>query len=131
MCHFFTKLSEQNFYSQCGQLKSWGFKKAVNWQCQTPAKSCQHLSFCFPGISTDWVPKKSAEKPVQLASNFSLFFSAALKLLLRSFKKPSENSNVLNTNGANSDHVTRKIGPLYFTINNLQSFSSQQWLWTS
>ena len=40
----------------------------------------------FLGISTDWVPKKSAEKPVQLASTFSLFFSAALKLLLSSFK---------------------------------------------
>ena len=33
-------------------------------------------------ISTDWEPKNSAEKPVQLASTFSLFFSAALKLLL-------------------------------------------------
>ena len=33
-------------------------------------------------ISTDWEPKNSTEKPVQLASTFSLFFSAALKLLL-------------------------------------------------
>ena len=53
---------------------------------QARARSCQHLNFCFPSISTDWVPKKSAEKPVQLASTFSLFFSAALILVLSSFK---------------------------------------------
>ena len=57
-------------------------------------------------ISTDWEPKNSAEKPVQLASIFPLFFSlfsAPLKLLLgfsQQLQKPRENSNVLNTKWA-------------------------------
>ena len=51
-------------------------------------------------ISTDWEPKNSAEKPVQLASTFSLFFSAALKILLgfsQQLQKIRKNSNVLDT----------------------------------
>jgi hypothetical protein len=46
--------------------------------CQDLARSCQHLNFHFlakQNISTD--KKNSAEKPAQLASSFSLFFSAA------------------------------------------------------
>ena len=52
---------------------------------------------------TDCVSKNSAEKPVQLASTFSLFFSAALKVLLgfsQQLQIPRENSNVLNTSRA-------------------------------
>ena len=82
---------------------------------QAPARSCQHLNFCFLGISTDWVPKKSAEKPVQLASTFSLFFSAALKLLLSSFKNRAKIQMFLTQTELIliTWHVL-KIGPLYF-----------------
>ena len=61
-------------------------------------------------ISTDWEPKNSAEKPVQLASTFSLFFSAAPKFFFyfsyqllnfclgfSAVPKTWKNSNVLNT----------------------------------
>ena len=50
-----------------------------------PARSCQHLNFFFlvnQNIATDWEPKNSSEKSVQLASSFSLFFSVSPQVFL-------------------------------------------------
>ena len=53
--------------------------------CQTPGRSCQHFNF---------EPKNAAKKPVQLASTFSLFFSAGL---FSAAPKTHKTLNVLNT----------------------------------
>ena len=47
-------------------------------------RSCQCLK---QNISTDQEPKNSAEKPMQLASTFSLFFSAASSLIFSAVHK--------------------------------------------
>ena len=64
------------------RLKSKGFKKAVDGQCQTLAKVVNIWIFVFPEKenSTDW--ETSTEKPVQIALTFSLFFSAAPNFFL-------------------------------------------------
>ena len=73
------------------------FKKAANWSCQTPARCCQHLNFCFPckrGLY--WLTSLYWE-----ASADSLnFFSAAPKLLVdfsQQVHNVHENSNCLYT----------------------------------
>ena len=54
------------------------------------AISCQHLNFCFPGKTELTENQRTLLRiQVQLASTFSLFFSAA--------PKTRKNSNVLDT----------------------------------
>ena len=56
---------------------------------------------------------------MQLASTVSLFFSAALKLLLRfsqQLQKPRKIQMFLTQTDHDTEHMTRKIGPLYFNM---------------
>ena len=46
------------------KVKVIDFKKAVNWQCQTPARSCQHFNFCFPCKKNSTDQEASTEKPI-------------------------------------------------------------------
>ena len=59
-------------------VKSSGFKKAVNWQCQTPARSCQHLNFCFPckrGLY--WLRSQYWEASADSLNFFLIFLSCS------------------------------------------------------
>ena len=92
----------------------------MNWQCQTPARSCQHLNFCFPckrGLLT--------EKLVQIALTFSWFFSAAPKLLSdfsQQVHNVHENSNCLYT--------CRSLTlPIHGLFKSLQLYLN--WVWNS
>ena len=83
--------------------------------------------FCFPGKTEHFYWLRTKELCweasavsfkfffifLSISSSFSWLFSAAPQQL----QKPRENSNVLNTNGASFDQVTRKFGPLYFNSN--------------
>ena len=80
--------------------------------------------FCFPGKTEHFYRLRTKELCweasavsfkfffifLSISSSFSWLFSAAPQQL----QKPRESSNVLNTNGASFDQVTRKFGPLYF-----------------
>ena len=78
-------VSKDDYFSLKSNLEVWCAKIEPKLNNQPRGRRCQHLNFfCLAkqNISTDWEPKNSAEKPVQLASTLSLFFSAAPQFFL-------------------------------------------------
>ena len=101
--------------------------------CQAPGRSCQHLNFCFPGKTEHFYWLRTKElcwEASAVSFNFffvflsssSIFLDFSQHLLnfcldfLSSFKNRAKIQMFLTQNEPDTDHVTRKIGPLYFTL---------------
>ena len=108
--------------------------------CQDPKRNCQHLIYCFPGKTEHfyWLRTKelcweasavSFNFFIVFLSSSSIFLDFSQHLLnfcldfLSSFKNRAKIQMFLTQNEPDTDHVTRKIGPLYFKKNILQGFS--------
>ena len=64
--------------SRKSKTKSKGFIKAVNGQCHFPARSYQHLNFCFPSKKLYWLRSQYWETSAGSLNFSQLFFSIFL-----------------------------------------------------
>ena len=77
-----------------------GFKRTLVDSCEAPARSCQHLNFCFPGKTEHFYWLRTKElcwEASAVSFNFFYIFLSTFAWIFSAALKTCKNSNVFYT----------------------------------